>query len=53
VNGEFIKSLGYRPSPVFREVLDAVWQARLEGRLATKEAEMEFVQEYLRQKAGE
>ncbi|MEW5899656.1 MAG: polynucleotide adenylyltransferase, partial [Bacillota bacterium] len=51
VDGEFIKSLGYRPGPVFREALDAVWQARLEGRLATKEAEMEFVKEYLRQKA--
>ncbi|MEW6276099.1 MAG: CBS domain-containing protein [Bacillota bacterium] len=52
VGGEFIKSLGYRPGPVFREVLDAVRQARLEGRIKTKEAEMEFVKEYLRQKAG-
>ena len=52
VDGKFIQSLGYRPGPVFREALNAVRQARLEGRLATKEAEMEFVREYLRQKTG-
>jgi tRNA nucleotidyltransferase (CCA-adding enzyme) len=50
VGGEFIKSLGYRPGPVFREVLEAAWQARLEGRVKTKEEEMNFIQEYLRQK---
>ncbi len=50
VNGEFIKSLGCRPGPIFREVLDAVWQARLEGRVKTKEEEMDFIKEYLRQK---
>lgn len=52
LGGEFIKSLGCRPGPVYREVLDAVWQARLEGRIKTKEEEMDFVREYLRKSAG-
>ncbi|MGQ9823993.1 MAG: CBS domain-containing protein [Desulfotomaculales bacterium] len=50
VGGDFIKSLGLRPGPVYRKVLDAVWQARLEGRIKTEEEEMDFVREYLQKK---
>ncbi|MGB9825417.1 MAG: CBS domain-containing protein, partial [Desulfofundulus sp.] len=31
VDGAYIKSLGYRPGPIFRRALEAVWQARLDG----------------------
>lgn len=50
VDGKLIKSLGYRPGPVFRQVLDAVWQARLEGKVRTKEEEINFIREYLSSK---
>jgi len=52
VKGDFIKSLGYRPGPLYREALDVAWRARLEGRVKTKEEEKNLIREYLRQKEG-
>lgn len=53
VDGSFIKSLGYRPGPVFREALDAVWRAKLDGLVKTSEEEKAFVREFLRRRQGE
>lgn len=54
INGKYIKSLGYRPGPLFRRALDAVWQARLEGKIKSEAEEKEFVREFLsRQPGGE
>lgn len=50
VNGSYIKSLGYRPGPIYREVLEAVWKARLDGKLRDEAEEKEFVREYLKLK---
>jgi len=52
VKGDFIRSLGYRPGPLYREVLDTAWLARLEGRVKTREEEKNLIREYLRQKEG-
>lgn len=49
IDGKFIKSLGYRPGPIFRRTIDAVWQARLEGRVKSREDEEAFVRQYLNQ----
>ncbi|AGL01967.1 CBS domain-containing protein [Desulfoscipio gibsoniae] len=46
-NGKYIKHLGYRPGPVYREVLDALWRERLDGNLRTEEDEHAFVRDYL------
>ena len=35
--------VGYEPGPRFKEILGAVEDAQLEGRIATHEAAMEYV----------
>ncbi|WP_347491482.1 CBS domain-containing protein [Desulfoscipio sp. XC116] len=47
INGKYIKHLGYRPGPVYREALDALWRERLDGNLCTEEEEQAFVRDYL------
>lgn len=53
LDGKYIKSLGVRPGPVYRRTFDAVWRARLDGKISTKEEEKEFVNNYLRDIEGE
>lgn len=43
VDGEYLKSLGLRPSPLFRRLLDAVRNARLDGEIETVEEEKDLV----------
>ena len=43
VSGEDLKALGFRPGPRFKEILEAVEEAQLEGRLAGRDAALEFV----------
>ena len=43
VSGDDLISAGYEPGPRFKEILDAVEDAQLEGRLATHDAAMEMV----------
>lgn len=42
ITGKDIRSQGYNPGPLFRKALDAVWQARLEGRVNTKDEELRY-----------
>ena len=44
VSGEDLIAAGYVPGPRFKEILSAVEDAQLEGRLETKTAAMRFVQ---------
>jgi poly(A) polymerase len=44
LTGDDLKELGFRPGPSFREILDAVENAQLEGRLANREDAVAFVQ---------
>ena len=43
VSGEDLIAAGYLPGPRFRQILDAVEDAQLEGRLTSRETAMEFV----------
>ncbi|HTR26968.1 MAG TPA: CCA tRNA nucleotidyltransferase [Terriglobales bacterium] len=43
VSGDDLIAAGYPPGPQFKEILDAVEDAQLEGRVATHEAAMELV----------
>jgi poly(A) polymerase len=43
VTGRDLIEAGYEPGPRFKEVLTAVEDAQLEGRLTSREAAMEFV----------
>jgi poly(A) polymerase len=43
VSGDDLIAAGHAPGPKFREILEAVEDAQLEGRLASKESALEFV----------
>src|SRR3984957_676639 len=43
VTGDDLIAAGHRPGPRFREILDAVEDAQLEGLLSSREAALEFV----------
>src|SRR5205085_950815 len=43
VNGDDLIAAGYKPGPRFREILEAVEDAQLEGRLTSREAALGFV----------
>ena len=43
ITGRDLIEAGYEPGPRFKEVLTAVEDAQLEGRLASREAAMEYV----------
>jgi poly(A) polymerase len=43
VTGDDLIAFGYAPGPRFREILDAVEDAQLEGRLLSRDAALEFV----------
>jgi putative nucleotidyltransferase with HDIG domain len=43
VTGNDLIAFGYAPGPRFREILDAVEDAQLEGRLLSRDAALEFV----------
>lgn len=45
VNGDDLISIGMKPGPLFRSVLDRVLDAQLEGRVRTKEEAMELARE--------
>jgi poly(A) polymerase len=44
VSGDDLIAAGYKPGPRFREILEAVEDAQLEGRLASRDAALEFVE---------
>lgn len=52
VTGKDIKEMGYPPGPLYREVLDAVWRARLDGLVRSREEELAFVWEHLAHRAS-
>jgi poly(A) polymerase len=45
INGDDLIAFGHSPGPKFRDILDAVEDGQLEGRLASREAALEFVKE--------
>jgi len=46
INGKYIKSLGYRPGPLYRLALNALWRSRLDGQVKTLEEEKAFLKQY-------
>ncbi|UCF91311.1 MAG: CBS domain-containing protein [Desulfobacterales bacterium] len=48
LKGQDLKKMGLNPGPVFREILQATLNAKLDGRLKTREDEIEFARNYLR-----
>lgn len=50
LNGKFIKSLGYKPGPIFREALTELWKARLDGLVQNETEEKDFLTNYMKAK---
>jgi len=47
INGKDLRALGFKPGPAFKMALDAVWQARIDGLVRTKQEELIYAKEYL------
>lgn len=47
INGKDLRAMGFKPGPAFKKTLDAVWQARLDGLVRTREEELGYAREYL------
>jgi tRNA nucleotidyltransferase (CCA-adding enzyme) len=45
LKGKDLKAMGYTPGPLFNRVLKAVLDARLEGKLRSREEEIQFIKE--------
>ncbi len=52
VTGHDLKALGLQPGPVFGEILNALEEAQLEGKLKTREEALAFLQMMVRGVAG-
>lgn len=48
LTGEDLKALGFKPGPRFKEILQAVEEGQLEGRLARREDALDFVRREFR-----
>lgn len=47
VSGDYIKSLGYKPGPIYRLVLKELWRAKLNGLVKNEKQEKDFIQTFL------
>ena len=48
VTGKDLKKMGLEPGPIYREILQAVLDAKLNGQLKTRNDELDFVKAYVR-----
>ena len=46
ITGKDLKSLGYEPGPVYRDILQGILYRKLNGRLKTRSDELEFARRY-------
>jgi len=53
INGKDLRLLGYKPGPQFNKAMEALWQARLDGAIRTRQEELNYVKEYLAESGGE
>lgn len=47
ITGQDLINLGLKPGPIFHQILDEVLEARLDGKVETKEDELELVRRRL------
>ena len=47
LKGRDLKKLGLEPGPIYREVLQSVLDAKLDGRLKTKNDEIDYARRYI------
>ena len=47
ITGKDLRNMGYNPGPSFKKALDAVWQARIDGLVRTRQEELSYAKEFL------
>jgi tRNA nucleotidyltransferase (CCA-adding enzyme) len=47
VGGKDLENLGLNPGPIYREILEAVLDAKLDGNLKTRNDELAFINDYV------
>jgi len=47
ISGKDLKNMKIEPGPVFREILQTILEAKLNGKLKTKSDELAFVRKYV------
>jgi tRNA nucleotidyltransferase (CCA-adding enzyme) len=47
VSGKDIKTMGLEPGPIYRQILQAVLEAKLNGELKTRKDELIFIRNYV------
>jgi poly(A) polymerase len=52
VTGEDLKAMGLEPGPLFKEILHAVEEGQLEGRLIQREEALKFIRQHYQNAAG-
>ncbi|MFZ5597668.1 MAG: CBS domain-containing protein [Bacillota bacterium] len=52
LTGRYIKELGYKPGPIYRDALTELWRAKLDGLVGTESDEKEFLKQYLEKVKG-
>jgi len=50
LTGEDLKKMGIKTGPLYREILDRLWEAKIDLQLQTKEDEINFVRHHLKEK---
>ena len=50
IKGKDLKKMGLKPGPIYRQILAAVLDAKLDGNLKTKKDEIEFASRYIENK---
>jgi hypothetical protein len=48
MSGDDIEDMGVRPGPIYKEVLNAVYKAKLDGKVNSKEEELDFAEKYIK-----
>jgi tRNA nucleotidyltransferase (CCA-adding enzyme) len=52
LGGTDLKNLGLKPGPIYREIMQAVLETKLDGRLLSKNDQIQFARRYLKLTAG-
>jgi len=50
LTGEDLKRMGIKEGPIFKEILDRLWEAKVDRNLKTREEEVDFIDSYLSEK---
>jgi tRNA nucleotidyltransferase (CCA-adding enzyme) len=48
LRGKDLKKMGLKPGPIYRQVLENILNARLDGKIKTRKDEIDFVRQFIK-----